>query len=134
MRCLAQGRTGSRLAGRDDRIKKERKCRECEDEHLRSNAAAHKRLTRSLRYACTPFLSAAKEREERMPPPNPPSSRHADTSDGVFRTLAVCNTQKTAAGTSSDVSGRCPQTNNRYSALMELAPDTMRSEIWGSPL
>ena len=37
-----------------------------------------KRLTR---YACTPFLSTAKEREERMPPLNPPASRHAGASD-----------------------------------------------------
>ncbi len=44
-----------------------------------------KRLTR---YACTPFLSTAKEREERMPPLNPPSSRHAGASDAKIHKLA----------------------------------------------
>ena len=47
----------------------------------RHDADCGKRLTRSLRYACTPFLSTAKEREERMPPLNPPSSRHAGAPD-----------------------------------------------------
>ena len=50
-----------------------------------------KRLTRSLRYACTPFLSAAKEREERMPPPNPPPSRHAGAADAKIHKLAGHN-------------------------------------------
>ena len=45
----------------------------------------HKRLTR---YACTPFLSTAKEREERMPPLNPPASRHAGASDAKIHKLA----------------------------------------------
>ncbi len=45
----------------------------------------HKRLTR---YACTPFLSTAKEREERMPPLNPPPSRHAGASDAKIHKLA----------------------------------------------
>ena len=51
-------------------------------------AGSCKRLTRSLRYACTPFLSTAKEREERMPPPNPPSSRHAGALDAKIHKLA----------------------------------------------
>ncbi len=44
-----------------------------------------KRLTRC---ACTPFLSTAKEREERMPPRNPPASRHAGASDAKIHKLA----------------------------------------------
>ena len=54
----------------------------------RRNADRRKRLTRSLRYACTPFLSTAKEREERMPPRNPPPSRHAGASDAKIHKLA----------------------------------------------
>ena len=48
-------------------------------------AGSCKRLTR---YACTPFLSTAKEREERMPPPNPPPSRHAGALDAKIHKLA----------------------------------------------
>ena len=48
------------------------------DGHRRNDANHRKRLTRSLRYACTPFLSTAKEREERMPPLNPPSAGAPD--------------------------------------------------------
>ena len=48
-------------------------------------AGSCKRLTR---YACTPFLSTAKEREERMPPLNPPSSRHAGAADAKIHKLA----------------------------------------------
>ena len=51
----------------------------------RRNADRRKRLTR---YACTPFLSAAKEREERMPPLNPPASRHAGAPDAKIHKLA----------------------------------------------